>query len=449
MKKRLWDKGEAINEAVHEFTVGDDPVVDLELLPWDLYASAAHARMLESIGLISSAELSSLLGGLRDIRELHAAGNFPIPIELEDCHTTIENYLVTKLGDAGRRIHTGRSRNDQVLVMVRLYLKNTLLKLAEELEGTARLLLGRAQEFGHLPIPGYTHFQPAMPASMAMWLGAFAENSLSLAKEALALVNTCDENPLGVASGFGVPLPLDRQQTTKLLGFSRVQRNPIATQNSRGQYELKALRFAADISLMMEKFAWDIILFSSHEFNFIGLPTALTTGSSIMPQKRNPDVAELLRARAAKVRSAEQELLWVIAKLPSSYHRDFQYTKEPLVRGMRHVWECLAVFAELIRSVTVKKENLDALMTTDLYATYEVYREVRGGVPFREAYLSASEKIKKGAIDKQSLQGDFSIIANNTDLELSAATAELTQISLERTKVSAAFHAAIDCVLAA
>lgn len=446
MTKRLWDKGEDLNEAIHHFTVGDDPVVDGELLPWDLIASAAHARMLSEIGLISSAECHRLLESLQEIARLHERGEFHVPMELEDCHTAIENYLITKLGDAGRKIHTGRSRNDQVLVMVRLYLRDQLLQTVRELYHTAELLLERANTFGHLPLPGYTHFQPAMPASVKMWLAAFAEQTLALGAEGKALISTLDSNPLGAASGFYVPLPLDRARTTSLLGFSQVQRNPIYVQNTRGQFELKALRFASDIGTMFEKFAWDLILYSSHEFGIFSLPTALTTGSSIMPQKRNPDVAELLRARTAKLRGAEQELLWVIAKMPSNYHRDFQYTKEPLVRGFRHLRECLSVFQEIARSFTVNESAADRLMTDDLYVTYEVYRAVRAGKPFRDAYLETAQQIKTGTVNTASVKGDFAMIAQTIDREVLEAEQELATKRRELSAIETRVHAAIAAV---
>lgn len=425
MAKRLWEKGEELNQRVHHFTVGDDPTVDLELVHFDLLGSAAHARMLQAAGLLQENELSALLAALHLLSARHADGKFEIPRELEDCHTAIETELVATVGEAGNRIHAGRSRNDQVMLAVRLYLRDRLLKLLEEVTGVARALFDRADAFGHQPMPGYTHFQPAMPSSVKLWLAAFGESFLELAREGLSLLANLNTNPLGAASGFGTSLPLDREMTAKLLELDRVQRNPIAVQNSRGQYELKALRFASEVSSLIEKLASDLILYSTREYGFVKIPTAFTTGSSIMPQKHNPDVIELLRGRAAKVRGAATELEWVVAKLPSNYHRDFQYTKEPLVRGIGHALESLSVLREVIESFTLDTERLEAAMTSELYATYDVYREVKAGAPFREAYRATAARIKEGSITRAELEKDFEPIAEACDKEAKEARKEL------------------------
>lgn len=431
MAKRLWDKGENINKKVHEFTVGDDPITDLEIVSWDLVASAAHAKMLSAVNLLNKADCNKLLTGLKNILQLHEEGKFEIPTELEDCHTAIESLLSAEFGEAGKRIHTGRSRNDQVMVTVRLYLKDQLALLLESLSKCAEALLARAEEFGHIPMPGYTHFQPAMPASVAMWLQAFGETAIELITEGLALSKIIDCNPLGAASGFGTNLPLDRELTTKLLNFNRTQRNPIAVQNSRGCYEIKVLRWAVDVASLIEKFSIDLILFTTREYGFFSLPTELTTGSSIMPQKKNPDVLELLRAKAGKVRAAETELNWIIAKLPSSYHRDFQYTKEPLVRGIKHINSSIEMFFEAINSFTVNKESLEKAMTVDLYATYEAFNEVKAGKAFRDAYKSTAEKIKSGTLDLKNLKKEFAPIAKQLDQERALASSELSGLKVK------------------
>ncbi len=431
MAKRLWDKGENINKKVHEFTVGDDPLTDLEIVSWDLVASAAHAKMLYSKKLLSKADCNKLLNGLKNILKLQDQGKFNIPRELEDCHTAIESHLSAKLGEAGKRIHTGRSRNDQVMVAVRLYLKEQLFLVLNSLSNCAELLFSKASKFGHLPMPGYTHFQPAMPSSVAMWLQAFGETALELIGEGLALSKIIDCNPLGAASGFGTNLSLDRKLSTKLLNFNRTQRNPIAVQNSRGCYELKFLRFSTDVASLIEKFSIDLILFSTREYGFFSLPTELTTGSSIMPQKKNPDVLELLRGKAGKIRAAETELNWIIAKLPSSYHRDFQYTKEPLVRGTKHLHSCLAMFFETINSFTVNKENLEKAMTVDLYATYDAFNEVKAGKAFRDAYKSTADKIKSGTLDLKNLKKEFNPIAKELDQERTLAVSELKNLQAQ------------------
>ena len=431
MAKRLWEKGDDLNRQVHAFTVGDDPEIDLELVRSDLIGSAAHVKMLAAVKLISEDECRSLLAGLQKLLKLESDNKFTIAAELEDCHTAIEMELIDDIGAVGGKVHTGRSRNDQVLVAMRLYLREQVIEACTTLLECAETFFVRAETCGHQPMPGYTHMQPAMPSSVQLWLQAFGESVLSLCREGVLLLDVIDQNPLGAASGFGTNLPIDRNLTTKFLGFSRVQRNPIAVQNSRGQSELRVLRWSSDVAALIEKFSWDLILYSTREFGFFSLPTSLTTGSSIMPQKKNPDVLELLRARTAKIRGAENELTWVLAKLPSNYHRDFQYTKEPLVRGVRHLHEMLPIVREVISTFSVNKTRLDDAMTADLYATYAAYRQVKSGVAFREAYGKTAELIKRGEIKREEFEKDFKWIADAADAELAEAKAELSALAGE------------------
>ncbi len=425
MAKRLWEKGEDLNQLVHDFTVGDDPSVDLELVYWDLVGSAAHARMLQKIGLLSKEELTKLLPALQELARQDADGSFEIPRALEDCHTAIESALVERLDDIGRKIHTGRSRNDQVLLASRLYLRDRVVAVLELLEAVATPLMKRADETAAQLMPGYTHYQPAMPTTVGMWLHAFGEWMLALMRQGIQLLETIDSNPLGAASGFGVPLPLDRAQVAEHLGFSRVQRNPIEVQNSRGRHELLVARWVSDIGSLIEKFACDMVLYTTREYGFFSLPNSFTTGSSIMPQKHNPDVLELLRARSAKLRAAESELSWVTAKLPSHYHRDFQYTKEPAVRAIRNIVEMLPIVGEVIQSFGINPERLNSAMTVDLYATYDVYREVRSGVPFRDAYRHTAERIAANTVNKNELVAEFDLIAQDNARERVEAHKEL------------------------
>lgn len=443
MAKRLWEKGEGVNALVHRFTVGNDPQTDLHLVRWDAIGSAAHAKMLAKIGILSTEELAALLPLLKEVIGKAERGEFTIPPELEDCHTAIEAFLTEKAGAAGERIHTGRSRNDQVLLATRLYLRNAVARISDALIDAAESLLERIQREGTQPMPGYTHFQPAMPASIGMWAGAFVESFLDLVREGRNLAQSLNRNPLGAASGFGINLNLDREMTTELLGFDSVQRNPIDIQNSRGRYELRALRWMSDISTSLEKISWDLILYTSREFGFFKLPDAFTTGSSIMPQKHNPDVLELVRATAAKVRAAEVELMLVTSKMPSNYHRDFQYTKEPLIRGVEDVLAMLAVMTEVFGAFTLVPERLDAAMTPDLFATYAVYRDVKKGIPFREAYRSTAAGIKDGSLDVSDLKGEFSSIQNSLERESAAAQKELSGLKSEL-KTSAEKLAAVE-----
>ena len=406
---RLWEKGEGVKDEVLAFTVGNDTELDLNLIKFDAIASAAHARMLGQIGVLSKEEVLSLVGGLSEVHKTAGSDEFSIPKELEDCHGAIEAYLVDKVGDAGKKIHTGRSRNDQVLVALRLYIRTELLNITELLIGLSQTIVARAEQEADVEMPGYTHMQAAMPTSVGVWLSAFSEWSLELIKEAGALSRLIDRNPLGAASGFGVPLKLDREKTAELLGFKRVQRNPIDVQNSRGRYELKLLRWLVDIGQMVEKFSWDMLLYSTDEFGFFSLPVDLTTGSSIMPQKHNPDILELMRAKVSKLRAAQNELEWVTGKLPSHYHRDFQLTKEPLFSSVANAKELLSVFNLVVNSIEVNKEKLSSKQTPELYATYAAYKKVANGQAFRDAYKKTAEELKAGKIDPKNYADEFEV----------------------------------------
>lgn len=427
--KRLWDKGKDIDKHVHAFTVGNDPQLDLQLVRWDAAASAAHALVLHQAKVLSADETKKLRGALKEIATQSAAGKFSIPTELEDCHTAIEARLTAELGDVGRKIHTGRSRNDQVLVAMRLYLKHSVLSSLEALCALAEAFITQHGQLGSLPMPGYTHHQPAMPSSVGMWLGAFIEWGIYLLKDGISLFSKIDSNPLGAASGFGVPLALDRSVSTTALGFASTQRNPMHVQNSRGREELATLRWLSDNASLIEKFSCDLILFSMKEFGFFSLPDALTTGSSIMPQKRNPDVVELLRAQAAKIRAKEDELGHLVSKLPSSYHRDFQHSKAPVMESFELTTTALEVCRAVVSALSANEGNLKNAMSPDLYATYAVYRHVREGMSFREAYQKIGAELEKGLTLPNDIQSDFAIIADSLTDEIGQARQELDALS--------------------
>jgi len=377
---------QAIARAVEHFTVGKDPQLDLTLLPYDCTASAAHARMLARIGLLTPAEAAELIAGLEAIRDLQARGAFVIRPEDEDGHTAIENYLVQHYGEAGKKIHTGRSRNDQVLTALRLYSRDqaglgvaTLRKLMETLE-----VFSAAR--GAVPLPGYTHTRKAMPSSVGMWAGAFRNafaDDLQLLENAVQLI---DQNPLGTGAGYGVPLPLDRQMTTAELGFARVMDNPIYAQNSRGKFEGLLLHALAQAMADINRMATDLILFTMPGFGYFTLPAVFMTGSSIMPQKQNPDVLELLRAKYHDVAACEAQVRATTLNLISGYHRDLQLTKEALMRGLESTLESLQMALLVIQNLGVDAERCKEAMTSELYATEKAYELVRQGLPFREAY---------------------------------------------------------------
>ena len=432
-KSRLWEKGEDIDAVVHRFTVGKDPEIDKNILRWDAIGSAAQAKMLTKIGIITETELKQILPVLKEVLTLADRGEFEIPVEMEDAHTAIENFLVEKLGEAGKKIHTGRSRNDQVVVTMRLYLRNELENVLRLLGDLAQALFDRAQKDGNQDLPGYTHMQKAMPASIGMWLASYGEWALEAINDGLRLVDGIDCNPLGAAAGFDVPLPLDREYVAKLLGFSRVQRNAMAVMNSRGRFELKALKWLSDIGAMIEKISWDMILYSMEDLGFISIPVAFTTGSSIMPQKKNPDVLELLRGRASVIRGKEAELSAVISKLPCSYHRDYQLTKEPVIDAFAEAKDSLLIIAKVVTSFTINSDAIAAAMSAELYATYDAYNEVLSGLSFRDAYRKTAQKVKERKIDVLALKSEFDKIQKKVENEISLAVRELGDL---KTKIS-------------
>ncbi|MFH1746740.1 MAG: argininosuccinate lyase [Planctomycetota bacterium] len=393
---RLWDKGETLDETVLRFTVGDDPTWDRHLVHWDCLGSAAHARTLARAGLLSESDLNMLLAGLKRIDARALDGRFEIPAELEDCHTAIEAALTEQCGEVGTRIHAGRSRNDQVATAMRLFMRHQVLGWLESLGEFVEVLVTRAEHDGDVPMPGYTHMRPAMPSSVGHWLHAFAEAALEQMVAALHLLERLDSCPLGTGAGYGVPLPLDRAYTAELLGFARAQRSAIDVQNSRGRLEKALVHVAAEVGAVLEKLSCDLLLFSTAEFGFFGLPESLTTGSSLMPQKRNPDVLELLRARSARLPARVVELEYVSGKLPSGYQRDLQLTKEPTIRTAVELGDLLRIATRIVTGFTINSARLAAAMRPELYATHAALTLTQQGVPFREAYRRVAVEIRAG-----------------------------------------------------
>jgi argininosuccinate lyase len=446
-KNQLWAKGENLDQQVHAFTVGDDYLTDLNFLTHDCFGSAAHAVMLSEVGLLSTEDKDSILKTLSEIFKSSEKGDFKISPEQEDSHTAIEAYLTDKLGEAGKRIHVGRSRNDQVLTNARLFVRSETLAIVSAICKLAETISKRSKELFDVPMPGYTHLQRAMPSSVGMWLQAFLENSLDLLRNGIANLSLLDRSPLGAGAGFGVSLPLNRERSAELLGFSTVQRSPIDAQNSRGREELRLLRLISDLGVMIEKFSWDLQLGVMEESNFFKLPLEFTTGSSIMPQKRNPDVLELLRARAGSFRGAEDELRWITGKLPSNYHRDFQLTKPPLVRATVSAKESIAVLNSVVKGFTVNEEILEKSMSAELYATYDAFRLVKDGKPFRDAYRETADKTQKGQLDVKSLKEDWKMIRDGQLKYLEQANVELAELSKGIKAESARVEAAVKALL--
>jgi argininosuccinate lyase len=382
----LWQSGSAATDAaIMRFLAGEDVILDRELLPFDIEASRAHVGGLARIGIVTAEQAGALDAALAQLAGEVAAGRFVLDARFEDGHSAIEAWLTEKLGDAGRKVHTGRSRNDQVLVASRLWLKARLADLADLCRDAARVCLDRAGGEAGIVMPGYTHLQRAVVSSAAHWWAGYAEAFVDDAWRARQTLAWIDANPLGTAAGYGVNLPLDREHTTQALGFSRMQVNPHYAQLSRGKFELAALEALSQALLDVRRLAWDLSLFTSAEFGFVTLPEVWTTGSSIMPNKRNPDVVELLRARYGVVAGARVEIEQVLA-LPSGYHRDLQFTKAPLVRAMRQGLDALALLPRLLRDLEWQKTRMEAAIEPSMYATDLAVELARDGVPFREAY---------------------------------------------------------------
>ncbi len=390
---KLWGKGNKLNREAERFTVGNDYLLDMNLLKHDIAASIAHAEMLEKIGILTNDELARLKKGLNEIDELHKKGKFKISLQEEDCHTAIENYLTKKLGSLGKKIHTGRSRNDQVLAALRLYTKEEIDIITAKTLKLVLILKEQASRSSSIQVPGYSHMQKAMPSSIGLWLGAFTEALEDDLKLISAVKELNDQSPLGSAAGFGVPLEIDREYAAKKLGFKKVQQNTLYVQNSRGKFELMVLAAISQVMLDLNKLATDMLLFSTAEFGFISLPEELTTGSSIMPHKRNPDVLEIIRAKNGVISGHYIQISSIISNLPSGYNRDFQLTKEPYMKSIDTVKDCIDMMALAVKGMGINKEKCKSAMTQELYATKKIYELVKKNIPFREAYKKVKDEL--------------------------------------------------------
>ena len=386
----IWAKpGAEINQAIQLFLAGGDIVLDQELFLYDIQASKAHAIGLLRIGVLNESENEKLQEQLDVLAGLFEQGQFKLDERFEDGHSAIEQYLIEQLGDVGKKIHTGRSRNDQVLVASRLWLKQQLLTLLQHTKAISLVTLQRAELEALLPLPGYTHMQRAMVSSLGMWWGAWAEGFIDNALRAQQAIEFIDANPLGSASGFGVNLNLDRKFCTQQLGFDRTQQIATYAQLSRGKYEIAALDALLSAMGDLRRLAWDISLFTSSEFGFVSLPAEYLTGSSLMPNKRNPDLIELFRASYATVSGARAELEQLLS-LPSGYHRDLQFTKAPVMRGFSHGLAALALLPDLLASLQWNESAINDALEPSMHSTDLALEMSMQGIPFREAYKQAA-----------------------------------------------------------
>ncbi|MFA8436070.1 MAG: argininosuccinate lyase [Marinifilaceae bacterium] len=393
---KLWDKGIQVDKKIEQFTVGMDRELDLQLAAFDILGSLAHIEMLESIGLLEKKELKMIQEELRKIYSSIKNETFVIEDDIEDVHSQIEYLLTQELGDVGKKIHSGRSRNDQVLLDLKLFTRNKLEEIVREARSLFDLLQEKSQNYKDVLMPGYTHLQVAMPSSFGLWFGAYAESitdDLMVLQAAYKVVN---QNPLGSGAGYGSSFPLDRQMTTDLLGFDNLSYNVVYAQMGRGKMEFTVLSALANLASTLGKLAMDACLYNGQNFNFLSFPDHLTTGSSIMPHKKNPDVFEMIRAHANALQMLPAQIQAVTSNLPSGYHRDYQLTKEFFMPAFDKLIACIEMTREMLQEVKINKDIVSDEKYKYLFTVEEVNRLVLEGIPFRDAYKEVAKTVEKG-----------------------------------------------------
>lgn len=394
--KSLWVQDKQTNDQILEFTIGKDQEIDEQLACYDIIGSLAHALMLESVGILSHKESLDLVKELKLLYEMAESGQLKIAPDTEDIHSQIEFMLTKKLGDTGKRIHTGRSRNDQVLLDIRLYLRDQVKEITESSNKLFGVLIALAKQHKNTLMPGYTHMQVAMPSSFGLWFSAYAEgitDDMTLLHAAYKVVN---QNPLGSGAGYGSGFPLDREMTTTLMGFDEIIINSVYAQTTRGKVE-KTMSFAlASIASTLAKMAGDICLYMGQNFRFFSFPDHLVTGSSIMPHKKNPDVFELIRGRCNSIQSLPNEIGLLTTNLPTGYHRDLQLLKEMLFPALANIKQCLSITAFMLEHIIIRKDIIEEEIYNQMFSVEEVSKKVKEGTPFRDAYKQVASDIQKG-----------------------------------------------------
>ena len=396
MAQKLWEKNVQVDQEVDTFTVGKDREMDLYLAKYDVLGSMAHITMLESIGLLTKEELTVLLAELKNIYAVADSGQFVIEEGVEDVHSQVELMLTRRLGDTGKKIHSGRSRNDQVLLDLKLFTRAQIQEIVELVSGLFEVLISQSNRYKDVLLPGYTHLQIAMPSSFGLWFGAYAESLADDLQMMQAAYKVCNRNPLGSAAGYGSSFPLRRQMTTDLLGFDSLDYNVVYAQMGRGKMERTVAFAMAGIAATLSKLAFDACMFNSQNFGFIKLPDQFTTGSSIMPHKKNPDVFELTRAKCNKLQGLPQQITLICNNLPSGYFRDLQIIKEVFLPSFDELKDCLRMVTHMMREVKVNEHILDDDKYALLFSVEEVNRLVLEGVPFRDAYKQVGLNIEAG-----------------------------------------------------
>lgn len=395
MSRKLWQTpGANSSKIVDVYTVGDDYIFDTMLIPYDVDGTKAHVSMLAKINLITQEEKIELTKILDEIKKLHSQEKFRVAPEQEDCHTAIEQYVTEKAGEPGKKIHTGRSRNDQALTMLRLYMKDVLANSTIQLEMTGQLFLQKAADSSGIPMPGYTHMQKAMPSSVSDWLSGYGQAFKDLIPMLKSVNDLIDQNPLGSAAGFGIKgLELDRGYTTKQLGFKKTQENPIYCGLSRGYFELAVIGQLELIMTACGRFAQDILLYTTQEFDYVRLPVEFTTGSSIMPNKRNYDPFEIMRGNVKVIAGYRSQVQAIIAGIGSGFQRDLQLTKEPFMKSSVLTKNALDMLIQAVPELKINQSKLKKAMTDELYATEKIYKLVNQGITFRDAYKQVKKEI--------------------------------------------------------
>ena len=392
---KIWQKNQALDRKIDHFTVGKDREYDLYLAAYDCQASIAHAQMLAKTGVMTEEEADQLIGVLNDLKSKAEKGNFVIEAEFEDIHSKIEYVLIQKLGDLGKKIHTARSRNDQVLVALHLYLKEEIKTIKGLTLNFFNLLMDLADQHKDHFLPGYTHFQVAMPSSFGLWFSAYAESLIDDVTLLNAAHQIVDQNPLGSAAGFGSSFPIDRRATTESLNFSDLKYNVIAAQMSRGKAEKTTATAIAALAATLSKMSMDICLYMGQEHNFISFPEELTTGSSIMPHKKNPDVFELIRGKCNLLQGLPNQLALLMTNLPSGYHREMQLAKGPIIEAINELKSCLDLFVFTLQKISVKENILDDPKYQYVFSVDTLNEWVKQGMPFRDAYKKMGDDIAK------------------------------------------------------
>lgn len=404
---KLWQKNITSTKEVETFTVGKDRELDMYLAPFDVLGSLAHIQMLQTINLLTKKELNVLKKGLKEIYKNIQSGNFKLDDDVEDIHSQVEFILTKKLGDVGKKIHSARSRNDQVLVDLKLYLRQEIEMLVHDVKDFFDLLIEQSENYKKYLLPGYTHLQLAMPSSFGLWFGAYAEGLVDDMITLHAAYEIVNKNPLGSAAGFGSSFPINRKLTTELLGFEDLNYNVVYAQMSRGKTEKIVSQALANISTTLSRLCMDVSLYLNQNFNFISFPDQLTTGSSIMPHKKNPDVFELIRAHCNRIQALPNEISLITANLPSGYHRDFQLLKEHLIPAFQNLHNCFSMATLMIKKIEIKKDILKDEKYKYLFSVEEMNKLVQQGIPLRDAY-------KKIGMDIENNKFTYDININHT-----------------------------------